>query len=361
MILSFSSPPVAVPKNISHMAEQKALSIRLDTLILGHDDVSKLLPMAECVGVMEETFKTLARADALQPLRQLMWLPDKKGVLGLMPSYLGSPKAVGAKIITFFPGNLSTRYESHQGAVLLFECETGRLLAVLDASSITAIRTAAVSAVATNALARRDASELAILGSGTQASMHLDAMTAAREIKLVRVWSRNPDHAKRFAKRESERRGYPVKAFSSAEDAVAGCDLICTTTAATAPVLLGKWLEPGMHVNAIGASASPFRELDSEVLVRSKLFVDRRESTINESEDFLAPKREGLIGDDHIRGELGEVLLGKVAGRVSDDEVTLFKSLGLAVEDLASARYIYSKAETANLGTRVEFSAERNS
>jgi ornithine cyclodeaminase len=315
--------------------------------------------MEECLGVIEETFKTLARGDALQPLRQIMWLPDKKGVLALMPSYLGHPRTTGAKIITVFPGNLTTRYESHQGAVLVFESETGRLLAVVDASSVTAIRTAAVSAVATKALARGDASDLAILGSGRQASMHLDAMKTVREIKRVRVWSRNPDHAKNFAKRESKHHELPIEAHGSAQEAVAGCHIVCTTTAATSPILLGKWLEPGMHVNAIGASTPPFRELDSEAVVRSRLFVDRRESTLNESEDFLIPKREGLIGDDHIRGELGEVLLGKIAGRTSDDEITLFKSLGLAVEDLASAYYIYNKADTTRAGTRVEFSAER--
>ena len=204
-----------------------------------------------------------------------------------------------------------------------------------DASSVTAIRTRAVSAVATKALAKKDASDLTIFGSGTQASMHLEAMSTVRPIKRVRVWSRNPEHAEEFARRESSR-GRSVEAFRSAQDAIAGCDIVCTTTASTSPILKGKWLEPGVHINAIGASVSPF-QLDSEAVVRSTLFVDRRESTLNESEDFLVPKKEGLIGDDHIKGELGEVLLGRVKGRVSDDEITLFKSVGLAVEDLASA------------------------
>ncbi|MGP8068609.1 MAG: ornithine cyclodeaminase family protein [Candidatus Bathyarchaeia archaeon] len=330
----------------------------METLIISHQEVSKLLPMAECVSVMKETFMTLGRGGALQPLRQAVWLPDKKGVLALMPSYLPNPSATGAKIITVFPGNLNTPYESHQGAVLVFECETGRLLAIVDASSVTAIRTAAVSAVATKALAKKDASDLTIFGSGTQASMHLEAMSTVRPIKRVRVWSRNPEHAEEFARRESSR-GRSVEAFRSAQDAIAGCDIVCTTTASTSPILKGKWLEPGVHINAIGASVSPFRELDSEAVVRSTLFVDRRESTLNESEDFLVPKKEGLIGDDHIKGELGEVLLGRVKGRVSDDEITLFKSVGLAVEDLASAYHVYRKAETARVGTRVRFSAER--
>ncbi len=331
----------------------------METLIVSHYEVSKLLPMAECVRVMEETFKALASGDALQPLRQAVWLPDKKGVLALMPSYLSNPHATGAKVITVFPENLNTPYESHQGAVLVFECETGRLLAIVDASSVTAIRTAAVSAVATNLLAKKDSTDLAILGSGKQASMHLEAMATARPIKRVRVWSRNPEHAEEFAKRESKGRGLSVEAFSSAQDALAGCQIVCTTTATTTPILMGKWLEPGVHVNAIGASTPPYRELDSEAVVRSKLFVDRRESTINESEDFRIPRKEGLIGDGHIRGELGEVLLGRAVGRVSDDEITLFKSVGLAVEDLASAYHVYRKAEAASVGTRVRFSAER--
>jgi ornithine cyclodeaminase/alanine dehydrogenase-like protein (mu-crystallin family) len=268
-------------------------------------------------------------------------------------------KCNGCQVITVFPGNLNTRYESHQGAVLVFETENGRLLTIVDASSLTAIRTAAVSAVATNALARKDASDLAILGSGTQAAMHIEAMSTVRPIKRVRVWSRNPEHAEEFARRESKSRGLSVGAFKSAQDAVAGCHIVCTTTAATSPILLGKWLARGTHVNAIGASVPPFRELDSEAVMKSTLFVDRRESTINESEDFRVPKKEGLIDDDHIKGELGEVLLGKVAGRIRDDEITLFKSVGLAVEDLASAYHVYTKAEAECVGTRVRFSAER--
>ena len=333
----------------------------MKTLIIGHDQVSKLLPMAECVGVMEETFKTLARGDALQPLRQVVWIPEKKGALGLMPSYIGSPKAIGAKVVSVFPGNRDTRFESHQGAVLLFECENGRLLAVVDASSITAIRTAAVSAVATNVFARRDATSLAILGSGAQASMHIEAMSVVRPIKTIRVWSRNSDNAKKFADRETRLRGIPVEAFGSAKDAVAGCQVVCTTTAATTPILKGCWLEPGVHVNAIGASTPPFRELDSEAVVKCRLFVDRRESIVNEAEDFRVPKKEGLIGDDHIRGELGEVLLGKVMGRTSDNDVTIFKSVGLAVEDLAATCHLYNRAIATGVGTSVEFSNERQS
>lgn len=331
----------------------------MKTLIIGHDEVSKFLSMSECVSVMEEAFKALARGDALQPQRQVIWLPDKKGVLGVMSSYLGSPKAIGSKIIAVFPGNQNTRCESHQGAVLLFECDNGKLLAVIDATSITAIRTAAVSAAATKLLAREDATNLAILGSGTQAAMHLEAISVVRPIKRVRVWSRNAGRAKRFVERESERRNLPIEPVASAQDAVVGSHIICTTTGSTSPVLMGRWLEPGMHVNAVGASTPPFRELDSEAVARSRLFVDRRESAMNDAEDFRAPRREGIVSDEHIRGELGELLLGKAQGRLTKNEITLFKSVGLAVEDLAAAHYTYRKTEAAKAGTPVEFSAER--
>ena len=333
----------------------------MKTLVIGHNDVSKFLKLNECIDVMEQTFKTLARGGALQPQRLAMRLPNKKGVLGLMPAYLDSPGAVGSKIVTVFSGNLNTPYESHQGAVLLFELNNGKLLAIIDASSITAIRTAAVSAVATRLLAREDATDLAVLGSGTQATMHLRALSIVRPIKRVRVWSRNIDHAKRFADRESSIRNLPVEPVASAQEAVAASDIVCTTTGATSPILMGKWLEPGMHVNAVGASIPPFRELDSEAVKKGRLFVDRRDSAMNEAEDFLAPRREGIIDDGHIRGELGDLLLGKSQGRLAGDEITIFKSVGLAVEDLAAAQYIYSKAETSNDGTWVEFSPERAS
>jgi ornithine cyclodeaminase len=331
----------------------------METLILGHVQVHHLLPVEECIPVMEEALKTLASGDVVLPLRHAVMLPDRRGLLGLMPAYLGRPTAMGAKIISVFHGNRGTPYESHQGAVLLFEIEHGRLLAMVDAASVTAIRTAAVSAVATRHLAVEKAGDLAILGSGTQASMHLNAMRAVRPIRRVRVWSRTPGHAEHFAARESERSGIRVEVAESAGDAVEAADVICTTTGAMAPILLGDWIAPGAHINAVGASRPPFRELDTPAVVRSRLYVDRRESAFSEAEDFLAPKREGAIGDEHIVGELGEVLLRKVPGRTSPSDITLFKSLGLAIEDLAAAHYVYSRALSLHAGTAVDFVAGR--
>ena len=332
----------------------------MSVLVVGQTEVQRLLPMDECMGAMEKVLASLARGEALLPLRTILWLPEKVGGLGLMPAALLPDRVVGLKAITFFPGNEGTELDTHQGAVLLFEAERGRLLAVIDATSITAIRTAAVSGVATRALAREDAGDLAILGSGTQARTHLEAMRAARPIRRVRVASKSPENARVFAAREAKAQGIEIEPVATAREAVRGADLVCTTTSSREPVLLGEWLSPGAHVNAVGSSVPFARELDTAAVVRSRLYVDRRESAVNEAGDFLIPKKEGAIGDGHIVGELGEVLTGRVAGRGSPEEITLFKSLGLAVEDVASARHIYEKAKASGQGRFLEFGGARH-
>ncbi|HET9982839.1 MAG TPA: ornithine cyclodeaminase family protein [Longimicrobiales bacterium] len=327
-------------------------------LVLSEHDVRRFLPMAECIEVMAEALAEVARGNAVLPLRTVAWLPDRRGALATMPALLPGIGALGAKVITVFPGNVGSELDSHQGAVLLFEPERGRLLAILDASTVTAIRTAAVSAVATRVLARGDADDLAILGSGVQARTHLEAILAVRPVRRVRVWSRTPERARRFAE-DSAAAGVAVEVAASAEAAVAGASIVCTTTAATEPVLRGAWLAPGAHVNAVGSSVPAARELDSDAVARSRLYVDRRESTLSEAGDFLVPRREGRIDDAHIVAELGEVLTGQAGGRGSPDEVTLFKSLGLAVEDVAAARHVYEKALAAGGGTAVELGGGR--
>jgi ornithine cyclodeaminase len=288
-----------------------------------------------------------------------MPLPDKQAALGTMPAYMPGLQAIGIKVISVFPGNHGTPYDSHQGAVLLFETQNGRLLAILDASEITAIRTAAVSGVATRALAREDATRLALLGSGVQARTHLEAMLQVRPIEQVRVWSRDPEHARRFAERAVQRHEIDIAPAASAREAVRDADIICTATAAREPVLEGAWIRDGAHVNAVGACFRTMRELDTAAVVRARLFVDRRESALAEAGDFLIPKREGALADDHIRGEIGELLLGDIEGRQSPDDVTLFESLGIAVEDTAAAHYIYERARESGAGTRVELGGGR--
>ncbi len=332
----------------------------MDVLIVNQKEVPVLLPMGECMEVMAAALAALARGDALLPLRSIMWLPEKVGALGMMPAYVKDANVLGLKVISVFPGNHGTELDAHQGAVMLFEAEHGRPLAIIDATEITAIRTAATSGVATRLLAREDAGDLAVLGSGTQAAKHLEAMLLARKIRRVRVWSRNPKNAARFAESESRRRGIAVEAVPAARDAVERADLICTTTASSEPVLRGEWIAPGTHINAVGSSVSFARELDTAAVARSRLFVDRRESTLNEAGDFLFPKKEGAIGDNHIQGEIGELLIGRVGSRRSADEITLFKSLGLAIEDVASAHHIYTKAMKRGMGSRVELGGSRH-
>ncbi len=332
----------------------------MKVLIVNQSEVIDLLPMTECLDVMAEALKTLALGDAILPLRPVLWLPEKVGALGMMPAYLGNIATMGIKVVAVFPGNHGTEFDSHIGTVLIFETQHGQLLAMVDASEITAIRTAGVSGVATRLLARADADDLAILGSGVQAASHLAAMLVARPIRRVRIWSRNADHARRFAESASKKHGLTVEVMPSAQSAVEGASIICTTTAATTPILHGDWIVPGAHINAVGSSVAFTRELDTTAVVKSRLFVDRRESTLNEAGDFLMPKKEGAITDDHILGEIGELLIGKVQGRQSPDEITLFKSLGLAVEDIAAAHHIYRRALETGRGTSVELGGTRH-
>jgi ornithine cyclodeaminase len=234
--------------------------------------------------------------------------------------------------------------------VVLFDGDNGVPVAIMDASEITAIRTAAASGVATRLLARDDAADLAIIGSGVQARTHLEAMIAVRPIRRVRVHSKTPDNSHRFAEAAATRHTIDVQVAQDARAAVEDAEIICTTTSSRQPVLLGEWLPPGVHVNAVGSSIPAARELDAGAMAKSRLFVDRRESTVNESGDFLMAKQEGAIDEGHILAELGELLTGQAEGRRGDDEITLFKSLGLAVEDLVAARYVWQRAEAEDVG-----------
>jgi len=328
-------------------------------LVVNQEEVGRLLPMAECMEVMAEVLRSLGRGEALLPLRTIVHLPGGLGEFAVMPSYLARPAAIGLKAITVFPRNEGTAYDSHQGAVLLFDVEHGSLVALMDASSITAIRTAAVSGVATRLLAREDAADLAILGTGVQALTHLEAMLLARRVSRVRAWSRSRDNVARFVDAAARRFGVTVEAAQDARAAVEGASLICTTTSAHQPILEGAWIAPGAHVNAVGSSIRTARELDSAAMKRAALFVDRRESAQAEAGDFLIPKAEGAFGDEHILGDLGDVLLARHPGRTAAGQVTVFKSLGLSVEDVASAHHIHAAAVRGGLGTWIELGGER--
>jgi ornithine cyclodeaminase len=308
--------------------------------------------MPTCIGLMEAALASLARGEVIHPLRPVVPVPNTKNVFAVMPAYSSALKAFATKIISVYPDNDGTALDSHQGLVALFDGDGGSPIAIMDASSITAIRTAAVSAVATKLLARRDARRLAIIGAGVQGRTHAEAMLAARAFDSVVVWSR--DRSRAAALVESARWGSAnATVADSVEKAVGDADVVCTVTAAREPVVRGEWLRPGMHVNAVGASLRTTRELDTAAVTRARIYVDRRESALHEAGDLLIPMQEGAITKDAIVGEIGDLLIGAVQGRRSDSEVTLFKSLGLAVEDLACARYLHDAASRSGAGARV--------
>jgi ornithine cyclodeaminase len=325
-------------------------------LVLSHADVERLLPMDECVGLMADALSALARGLVHQPLRMIVRPPQAKGFLALMPAHLaGARPAYGLKALSLFPSNPAIGKDAHQGSVLLYDNETGELRALMNASAITAIRTAAVSGVATRELAREDAAVLALVGAGVQGRSHLAAMACVRPIKSVRVACRRLDKAKQFAEEMSARYRFPIVPKETVEEAVRGAQIIVTATTSAEPVLKFEWISAGAHLNAIGASRATDRELDSATVRASKLFVDRRESALAEAGDLVLAVKDGSVGPDHVRAELGEVLIGAVPGRQSPDEITLFKSVGLAVEDVAAADFLYAKALRMGAGQSAEF------
>jgi ornithine cyclodeaminase/alanine dehydrogenase-like protein (mu-crystallin family) len=329
-------------------------------LILSQDDVERLLPMRDCIEIMASTLAALARGDAVLPLRTVIRIPQTPTAFGVIPEYLGAPKTIGAKIVSVFPGNHGTDLDAHQGAVLLFDRDNGRLAALLDATSITTIRTAAVSAVATRLLAREKASMLAIIGSGVQARAHIEAMCAVRPVASLRVWSRDSEHARRLADFARDRFHLDASVSPTGADAVRDADIVCTVTSSTEPVLQGAWLAAGTHVNAVGACTPNAREIDSAAVVRSRLYVDRRESALKEPGDILVPLQNGEIGPEHVVAELGELLIERGVGRRDDREITLFKSLGLAIEDLAAAAHVCERAAHTGAGMHVELGGARH-
>jgi ornithine cyclodeaminase/alanine dehydrogenase-like protein (mu-crystallin family) len=321
----------------------------MGVLILGDDDVRGLLDMESCIAAMEDILARLARDELLNPLRFIMATPSRRGI-GLMPAWRGGDDPVfSLKEIVVAPSNSAIGLDPHQGAVLLHDGTTGKLRAILNASAVTEIRTAAVSAVATKLLARGAPRQVAILGAGVQARSHVEAMRTIAPGCEIRLWSRTPANAEALALEAH------AHVASSAREAVDGADVVCTCTSAKEPILELEWLSPGQHLNVVGSSVAHAREVDSATMAASSLFVDRRESTLNEGGDYLFPAAEGLIGPDHIRAELGEILTGAHPGRTGAEEITLFKSLGIAVEDLASAELCFARARERGVGVEVEF------
>jgi len=302
----------------------------MKVLVLNEHEVTELLTLPECIGAMETALAALARGEVHNPLRQAIRAPGAPGLLGLMPAWWNGPTPYyGLKEVCVFPENPKRGLDTHVGTVILHSGETGEPLAIMNASAITAIRTAAVSAVATKLLAREDAAVLAIIGTGVQAQSHRRAIPLVRDIREIRMCARG----------------------ESVEEAVRGADIVVTATSSREPILKREWLSPGVHINAVGSSIAAARELEADLVAAASLFVDRRESTVNESGDYLGAIDSGAT----IRAEIGELLAGTAAGRKSREEITLFKSLGLAIEDLASAAFLYEKARRDGRGKWVEF------
>jgi ornithine cyclodeaminase/alanine dehydrogenase-like protein (mu-crystallin family) len=329
----------------------------MSLVVLSAADVHALLGHAECAQAMRAVLIALQEGRAQQPLRTVLRPEGAAGLVALMPSYLadGSDGAYGLKAIVVTPSNPAAGLDAHQGVVLLSGGQTGEPLALLNASAVTEIRTAAVSVVATELLARKDADVLAVIGTGVQARAHIEALTAARRLAEIRVAGREPAKAERFARSLAGHIDTPVRACPSVPEAIAGAGLVVTATSSAEPVLRGEWLEPGMHVNAVGASQPSMRELDGAAMAAGVLFADRRESLLAESGDYVLAAAEGAAAAGQVRAELGEILAGRALGRLGEDEITIFESLGLAVEDLAAAACAYEQAVRTGGGNWVDF------
>lgn len=317
--------------------------------------VRALLPIDRCIDLMRQAMTLVASEKTVQPIRQALFHPDRRGLLSMMPGYIADPEWFGIKIMTVFPANFGTAFGSHQGFVHLFETANGAPRAIMDGREITAIRTAAATAAATDVLARPDARTLAIFGYGEQAHTHLEAMAHVRRFERALVWGRDLEKARQFAAAESGRHGFEVSAVATAEEAAVPADVLCTTTAAKEPFFQAEWLRPGQHLNVVGSSVPTTSEIDIGTMARCRLFVDFKDSALALAGDFRRAKEAGVIGDDHILGSIGDVLTGRVPGRTSAQDITLFKSLGMVAEDLVSADFILREAERQGVGQLIEW------
>jgi ornithine cyclodeaminase/alanine dehydrogenase-like protein (mu-crystallin family) len=316
---------------------------------IDRDEVARRLTYELCIPIVRDAMIAFSRGETKQLLRSVINLSEgplsERRLFGVMPGAMGASAPFGAKLISVFQDNFAKGLQSHQGLVILFDPETGAPVCVVHAGEITAIRTAAASAVATAALAREDARRMAILGYGEQAATHARAIGKVRHIESIVVWGRSPERARVFAERMQAELAIPVSSAEGVEEAVAHADIICTVTAASEPILRGDWVQPGTHLNLVGSGFAGPAEVDNDLVVRSRFFADSREGALNQGAEFLRAKQAGLVDDGHIVAEIGQVLAGEIEGRRSPEEITVYKSLGHVVQDLASAWALYSQAE----------------
>lgn len=319
-------------------------------LLLSEEDVRMVLSMDDLIGVMRTALEQFSRRGVEQPLRTVVEVGLQRAAFGVMPAFIREPPALGAKLVTVFASNTGAGLPTHLATILLFDSMTGELMAIMGGRFITEARTAAVSAVSTALLAQKDARVLAVIGSGVQARSHVDAVARVRDVQAVRAWSPNQDRLATFVREVQPRTDATVTACASARDAVEGADMVVLATSAREPVVRSEWVGDGAHICAIGACRPDHREMDTALVARGRLFVDSRTGALAEAGDLLLPMREGAFDETHIAGELGEVSSGIVPGRRSTTEVTIFKSLGMAVEDVAAAHLAHEKAAERGLG-----------
>ena len=323
-------------------------------LILNAEETRSLLSMGDCIEAMEHAMKAASGRSVLIPPRILFQLQDDSGFFAVMPGASAELKTYGAKLVGYHAANAGAGRPPIQGFVTLFDHETGAPLAIIDGNVITNVRTAAASGLATRCLARADASSCGIFGAGALADVHIEAMCQVRPIQSCVIWARNFEKARALAERRSKAGG--IECLATRDPAEAGaCDVICTTTASPAPVLHGRWVRPGSHINLVGAHTLKNREGDSELIIKSEVYVDLIESTLNEGGDIMIPVEEGAIGRDHIVGEIGQLLNGEIPGRKNDRSITVYNSLGITSQDLYAAIFVLKQALQRGVGTQVDF------
>jgi len=319
-------------------------------VLLSEQDVRIVLSMGDLIDAMEAALARFSSNEVTQPLRTVIEVGLQKAFVGVMPAFVDDPAMLGTKVVSVFGSNAAVGLPTHLATIVLLDPMTGELLAIMDGRYITEARTAAVSAVSVKRLARDDARRLAIIGSGVQARSHLEAITAVRPLQEVTVWSRSLDNRTAFAREMRSRTTATIRIASSAREAVDGADVIVLATASREPVVQSDWIANGAHVCAIGACRPDQREMDSGLVARGRVFVDSRTGALAEAGDIILAMKDRAIDEHHVAGELGEVVVGKTAGRTSPDEVTIFKSLGMAVEDVAAAHLAFVKAAERGLG-----------
>jgi ornithine cyclodeaminase len=312
---------------------------------IDREEVARRLTYEICIPLVRDAMIAFSAGETRQLLRSIIPLADGH-LFGIMPGALGAMKPFGAKLISIFPENAAQGLQSHQGFIVLFEPDNGTPVCVVHAGEVTAIRTAAASAVATDALARKDAKHLAILGTGEQAATHARAISKVRALDSITIWGRSNERAQALTDKLRAELKLPITVAASVQQAVANADIISTVTAASEPILKSEWVQPGTHINVVGSSHAGPAEIDNALVARVRFFADSREGVLNQGAEFLRAKHAGLIGDSHILAEIGQVLAGTAEGRRSPDEITIYKSLGHIVQDLASSWWLFSEAVT---------------